>query len=154
MDTDKLNNVCLLIDDYLVFNQVFPNDIYTGTIEEIITNIDNEKDIINQTKINKYSKQLIEAINAYNTSQKTITKLYDLRYHINEYYEAVNIYNKNKLIINIKMQKMQENINYSEDRTDSDLLEYINSKNNVIQKQNKVLEVIDTIPNIKKEYYS
>jgi len=151
MNTDKLDSVCQLIDDYLVFNQVFPNDIYTGTVEEIITYIDNEKDIISQTKINEYSKQVIEANNVYNTSQKTITKLYDLRYRINEYYEAVNFYNKNKLIIKIKMQ---ENRHYSDNRTEGDLLDYIISKNNVIHTQNKVLEAINAIPNIKKEYYS
>jgi hypothetical protein len=151
MDTDKLNNVCLLIDDYLLFNQVFPNDIYKDTLEEIITNIDNEKDIINQTKINEYCKKLIEANNVYNTTQKTITQLYDLMYRINEYYEAVNIYSKSKLTINIKLQ---EDRHYSEDRSVGNISEHINLRNNVIEKENKVLEVIDTILYIKKEYYS
>ena len=151
MNTDKLANICQTIDDHLLFNHVFPNDIYIGTLEEIVADIDNEKNIIKQTKINEYSKKLIDANNLYNNSQKSITKLYDLRYRINEYHDAVNTYNNNKLTI---INMMQENRNYSENRSEYDLLEYITSKNNVIHKQNKVLEAIDTIPDIKNEYYS
>jgi hypothetical protein len=150
MNKEKLDNVYMKIDDYLVFNNVFPNDIHTTTLEETLMDIDNEKDIINQTKMTEYCNKVIDANNRYNNSQKTITKLYNLKYLINEYYEAINIYNTNKRTILITMQ---ENRNYSDNRSEYDLLEYIASKNSVIQKQNKVLEAINNIPDMKKEYY-
>ena len=150
MNKEKLDNVYMKIDEYLVFNNVFPNDIHTTTLEETIMDIDNEKDIINQTKMTEYCNKVIDANNRYNNSQKTITKLYNLKYLINEYNEAVNIYNTNKRTILITMQ---ENRNYNDNRSEYDLLEYIACKNSVIQKQNKVLETINNIPDMKKVYY-
>ena len=150
MNKDKLDNVSNVIDDYLIFNNVFPNDIHTSTLEETIMDIDNEKNIINQTKMTQYCNKVIDANNRYNNSQKTITNLYNLKYLINEYNEALSMYNTNKRTILITMK---ENRNYCDSRSEFNLLEYIISKNNVIQKQNKVLEAINNIPDMKKEYY-
>jgi hypothetical protein len=134
MNKEKLDNVYNTIDDYLVFNNVFPNDIHTTTLEETLMDIDNEKDIINQSKITEYCNKVIDANNLYNNSQKTMTKLYNLKYIINEYYEALSIYNTNKCTILITMK---ENRNYSDSRSEYDLLEYITSKNKVNLMQNK-----------------
>ena len=147
----KLADINESIDDLLVFYHSFLEDTYKSNLEQIIIEINDQKDIINQLKMNELSKKLIVVNNAYINSENTIKNLYELKHCINEYYDVLHKYNIDQSTILIRLL---EDINYSENRSKNNLLDYINCKNNVIQKQNKVLEYIENIPEIKKEYYS
>jgi anion-transporting ArsA/GET3 family ATPase len=151
MDMKNLANITESIEDHLVFYHSFLEDTYKSNLEQIIMEIDNYKDIINQLKMNELSKRLIDINNAYMNSKNTIKNLYELKDCINEYHDTLHKYNYDQSTILITLQ---EDSNYSENRSKNNLLDYIICKNNVIHKKNKVLEAIENIPEIKKEYYS
>ena len=152
MNQVKLDIIAQTVNDYIEFNQYYPGPKYTITIEQIFKDIDNEEDTIDQIKSDDYKKKLIDAAIIMKQSEKLLNKYYNLQYRINEYNDAVKIHNNNKNTIIGKMQ--DSNNNYSEDRTEYDFHDYIKSKNNVIHIQTLLLQVINSIPNIKNQYYN